>query len=235
MSKKNTFDLKHITSAKLSEIHAKYDMKKSALATTNDTNTTKIEIETTDTLNFLDETRKHHKCILSKIDFSSYEGYKCFWCRNLCLSDKAPIGCPIKYVPPVIYRNYFSEINKEKFVVKESCLKSDKITTSEDIAVDRNDYYESDGIFCDLPCALAFARENKKNPLYIESELLIHRIAGKRVEPAPHWRMLKEYGGNLDIKEFRNSFQHTEYKPFGVCAKPYFQSIAHTFESNIKF
>lgn len=232
MSKKNTFDLK-ITAAKLSEIHAKYDLKKSAIIATN--NTTKIDIDTIETLNFLDETRKPHKCILAKIDFSSCEGYKCFWCRNLIPSDKVPVGCPTKYISPVVYRNYFSEINKEKFVVKESCLKTDRIVTSEDVAVENNDYYESDGIFCDLPCALAFAKENKKNPLYTESELLIHRIAGKKVEPAPHWRLLKEYGGTLDIKEFRESFHHTEYQYFGVCSKPYFKSVAHTFESKIKF
>jgi hypothetical protein len=234
MSKKHTFDLK-ITASKLNEIHMKYDLKKSALASNDTSNTTKIDIEATDTLNFLDETRKLHKCILAKIDFGSLEGYKCFWCRNVCPPEKTPVGCPTKYISPVVYRNYFSEINKEKFVVKESCLKTDKIVVSDDIAVENNDYYESDGIFCDLSCALAFVRDNKKNPLYAESELLIHRIAGKKVEPAPHWRLLKEYGGILDIKEFRDSFHHTEFQPFGVCAKPFFQSVAHTFESKIKF
>jgi hypothetical protein len=210
MSKKHTFDLK-ITASKLNEIHMKYDLKKSALASNDTSNTTKIDIvEATDTLNFLDETRKLHKCILAKIDFGSLEGYKCFWCRNVCPPEKTPVGCPTKYISPVVYRNYFSEINKEKFVVKESCLKTDKIVVSDDIAVENNDYYA-------------------------ESELLIHRIAGKKVEPAPHWRLLKEYGGILDIKEFRDSFHHTEFQPFGVCAKPFFQSVAHTFESKIKF
>jgi hypothetical protein len=145
------------------------------------------------------------------------------------------MGCPTKYVPSVIHRNYFSEINKEKFVVKESVMSGDALATHlEDLSIENNDYYESDGIFCNFPCMLAFARENKKNPLYSDSEMLIHRIAGQKVDPAPHWRMLKEYGGSLDIKDFRESGKYTEYQNFGVY-KPFFKSIAHAFESKMRF
>lgn len=229
MSKRHCFDLK-LNAMQLKDIHSKYDMFKSDQGL----NTTNIELETVETLSFLDDTRKSHKCILSRVDFGNPESYKCFWCRN-SFTEKQPIGCPVKYIPPVIHRNYFSEINKEKFVVKESVLKGENISAViEDLSIENNDYYETDGIFCDLPCALAFARENKKNPLYAESEILIHRIAGCKVDSAPHWRMLREYGGTLDIKDFRESSKYTEYQNFGVY-KPFFKSVAHAFESKMRF
>jgi hypothetical protein len=229
MSKRHTFDLK-LNSSQVKDIHSKYDI----LKPDQGVNTTNIELESVDSLCFLDDTRKSHKCILSRVDFSNPESYKCFWCHNAC-TEKQPIGCPIKYIPPVIHRNYFSEINKEKFVVKESFMKGDKIASAiEDLSIENNDYYETDGIFCDLPCALAFVRDNKKTPLYADSEILIHRIAGQKVDPAPHWRMLREYGGMLDIKDFREAAKYTEYHNFGVY-KPFFKSIAHAFESKMRF
>ena len=38
---------------------------------------------------------------------------------------------------------------------------------------------------------------------------------------APHWRKLKEYGGELSIDEFRDSFNKIEYKNHGfiMCKK----------------
>lgn len=229
MNKRHTFDLK-LNSSQVKDIHTKYDM----FNTEQGNNTTNIELESVDTLAFLDDTRKSHKCILSKIDFANCETYRCYWDRNP-LPDKSPVGCPVKYIPNVIHRNYFSEINKEMFVVKESLIKGEKISSAiDDLSIETNDYYETDGVFCNLSCALAFARENKKNPLYAESEILIHRIAGSKVDPAPHWRMLKEYGGTLDIKDFRESAKYTEYVSFGVY-KPFFKSIAHAFESKMRF
>lgn len=221
MSRKSTFDLK-LSGSALKEIHRKYEIA------ADQTNITSIEaIENSEVLQFMDETRKLHKCILSKIDFSGGDTYSCYWCRHPVV--EAPIGCPTKYVPSMIHKCYFSEINKERFMVKESVL---SMTTGEDVIEEKNDYYETDGIFCSLECVMAFIKENKKNPLYSDSEILLGRIAGRKVEPAPHWRLLKPYGGHLDIKDFRK-IKNMEYVPNGI-HKPFFKSIAHTFEQKIK-
>ena len=36
------------------------------------------------------------------------------------------------------------------------------------------------------------------------------------IDFAPHWRMLSEYGGNMSITEFRNSFTKTDYNAHGI-------------------
>lgn len=230
MSKRHTIELK-FNAAQIKDIHEKYSFQRAD----QPENTTSIDLETVDTLVFLDDTRKPHKCILSQIDFSKADIYKCFWCRHPC-TDTPPMGCPVKYVPSVVHRNYFSEINKEKFVVKESISKEINSLTSaiEDLSMEKNDFYESDGIFCSFACMISFVRENKKNPLYAESELLIHKLAGRKIEPAPHWRLLKEYGGTLSLKEFREACNSLEFALNGNY-KPFFKSIATAFECKIKF
>lgn len=226
MSKKGTFDLK-ISASSVKEIHRKYELAEDSA------NTTSIEaVENIDSLQFLDETRKSRKCILSKIDFSGSENYSCFWCRHP-ITDEC-IGCPTKYVSSVVHRSYFSEINKEKFMVKESIIESkSKISVDSDLFHESNDYYETDGIFCSFACCMAFIKDNKKISLYSDSETLLNRIADFKVEPAPHWRMLKIYGGTLDIEEFRKSCKTSHYENLGVY-KPFFKSIAHTFEQKIR-
>jgi len=221
MSRKSTFDLK-LSGSAIKEIHRKYEL------TSEQNNTTTIEaIEHSEVLQFMDETRKMHRCILSKIDFGGTEIYCCYWCRHPI--SEQPIGCPTKYVPSMIHKSYFSEINKEKFMVKESVISQ---VVQGDVIQEKNDYYETDGIFCSLECTMAFVKDNKKNSIYLDSEVLLNRIAGRKVEPAPHWRLLKQYGGHLDIKEFRKT-KNIEYTQSGI-HKPFFKSIAHTFEQKIK-
>ena len=229
MSKKPTFDLK-LSASSLKDVHRKYEL------TDDQSSITKIETieEGIESLTFLDETRKAHKCFLSKIDFNGSENYRCFWDQHNLHPDNEILACPTKYVPSVVHRSYFSEINKEQFVVKESMI--DKVKDkpfSADLSYENNDYYESDGIFCSEECMMAFAIENKKKSLYANSELLINRIARRKVTPAPHWRMLKVYGGTLDIKEFREYQKNIQYVNLGIY-KPFFRSIAHIFEQKIR-
>jgi hypothetical protein len=229
MSKRNTFDLK-ITAGSLKDIHSKYDL----FNKNQNEDITALDLENVNTLSFLDDTRKIHKCILSKINFLPGCDYHCFWDRHPIKSEQG-LGCPIKFVPSVIHREYFSEINKEKFTVKESLCKDELLDASfKNLTIEDNNYYETDGIFCSLPCMLAFVRENRKNPVYLESETLIHKIAGYKVEPAPHWRLLKVYGGTQEIQEFRDSIQNMEFQSFGTY-KPFFKSIAYAYECKIKF
>ena len=184
-------------------------------------------------LSYVDETRKLHHCLVSSIDFN--KSYCCFWCRHTFTSQ--PLGCPIKYVPNVISRTYFSEITKDRFTVKESVFTGQQIDDGIDIKIEKNDYYETDGIFCSPNCLYAFILENKKNPIYSESEHLFTRLIYDilkitKINPAPHWRLLEEYGGTLTIDAFRLSFSNIEFENKGVY-KP-FRSIGYAFEERIK-
>lgn len=225
MSKRgNNFDIK-VSASSMKEVHRKYQIFPPV-------DTTSIEtIESMENLHFSDDMRKSHTCILSKIEIGVSADYCCFWDRHPIGGEVSAIGCPIKYVPSAVYKAYFSEINKEKFMVKQSVLEFPKI---EEIAKEKNDYYETDGVFCSFECCLAFIIDNKKkNNMYSESELLLNRIAGKKINPAPSWRLLKVYGGHLDIKEFRDSTKNTEYQDMGIY-KGIFKPVAHAFEQKLK-
>ena len=231
MSKRKTTK-KYIFSIRLplslKETYTKYGIE------FNSSNVTGIE-EILGSLNFVDETRKMHHCLISSIDFNSGKKYCCFWDRHTFTT--TPLGCPIKYVSNVVSRTYFSEITKDKFTVKESIFPGQKIDRSIEVRKDTNDYYETDGIFCSLNCMWAFILDNKKNPIYADSEYLFTRFMFdvmkiSKVIPAPHWRLLEEYGGILTIEKFRESFSNVEYENKGLY-KP-FRSIGFAFEEKIK-
>ena len=225
-AKKYIFNIK--LSLSLKETYSKYDIIFS------NKNVTGIE-EILGSLNYIDETRKVHSCLISSIDFTSGKKYCCYWCRHPVVYPA--IGCPIKYVPNVISRTYFSEITKDRFSVKESVYSGQNIDSEIDVKIERNNYCETDGIFCkDGSCLYAFIIENKKNPLYADSEYLflkfMKEIGAPKIYPAPHWRLLEEYGGTLSIEKFKENCRKIEYEPKGICRT--FKSIGHAFEEKIK-
>ena len=50
------------------------------------------------------------------------------------------------------------------------------------------------------------------------------------INPAPSWKLLKEYGGHMDITTFRNSFNKIMYESHGM-----FKPVGHLFEEKINF
>ena len=231
--KKKNFSLK-IPAVK--DIHAKYELN----FTENNFTNIKTDLESSNEINslvFLDEARKIHKCILTKIDFTNSSEYCCFWCRSTFNS--FPIGCPIKYIPSIISRTYMSEITKEKFIVKENITKTCNIDPGIETTIENNDYYDTDGVFCSFNCCIAYIKENKHLPMYSDSEVLFNKIQKEilqnniKISPSPHWRLLKQYGGILDIETFRSNFTRIEYEDKGIY-KPSFKSIAYSFEEKIK-
>lgn len=255
MVKKNNkyiFILKNIDTEK---IDRKYDIKIiSNISVDEDfipNNTTKlselpIEKGSFEIVSFLDESKKLHKCLVSMIDFKSkkeiqkYNNYSCYWCRHYI--ETLPLGCPIKYVSNVAVKNYYSEISKDMYTIKENITKN-KVIKSDNTDTLNNNYYETDGIFCSFNCIMAFIIDNKKNNIYDNSIMLLTKIYNdiygtKKVyiTPAPHWRLLSEYGGNLSIIEFRSSFNKIEYEEHGISKNlPEFMSISSIFEKKIKF
>jgi hypothetical protein len=79
--------------------------------------------------------------------------------------------------------------------------------------------------------------ENTQNPLYKNSESLLLKIYCDIFEtniseiiPAPHWRLLQDFGGYLSIDEFRNNFNKIEYLEHGFIS---FVSLGRLFEDKL--
>jgi hypothetical protein len=275
MSKTNnskyTFTLKNINIVK---VHIKYDIELSQNATDNKDNvetTTKLTELSNEkgvypnTISFLDESKKLHTCNISMIDFHSKKDvnllrYHCFWCRHPF--ETSPIGCPIKYVSNKIVKEYYSNISKDIYTIKESIttnrknmlnsdnnIHTDEKPEKEDKIPDKyietgnNLYYETDGVFCSFNCCKAYIIENKHNTLYNKSSLLLNHLFNAIMEtktsiisPAPHWRLLQHYGGHLNIVQFRESFNKIDYDCHGTTINlPVFSPISTLYEERIKF
>ena len=149
----------------------------------------------------------------------------CFWCRHSF--DTSPISCPINYKNNQLEKNYYSEITKDRYIIKENIdnekyeytLKNLKTLNEKNKGINlvKNDFYISDGIFCSYNCCLSFINENKYNSFYANSKSLLlniyRNIYGKdrKLIPAPSWRLLKDYGGVMTIEQFRKCFNNTKY------------------------
>ena len=109
-----------------------------------------------------------------------------------------------------------SELTNESYKLIQS-ISNTQATSLGDTATVVKDYYETDGSFCSFNCCLAFIRDNRHNQLYQHSEELLMRMYVDvfhitvtnmgSINPAPSWRLLRDYGGCLSIDEFRASFQ----------------------------
>lgn len=155
----------------------------------------------------------------------------CFWCRHGV--DHSPIGCPIKWMNHIIEKNYKSSLTKDEYSMKENVSErklQDMFKASIDPLVEsvsklsvvphRKSYFQTDGIFCSFNCTLAFIMDNRHNPIYKESTSLLFHLYEKLIGPlepsvilpAPHWRLLKTFGGPMSIEEFRSKFNRVCYK-----------------------
>lgn len=229
--KKATFSLK--LALKLSELNEKYKISIPTNTTTNITS----DDETTTEVVFHDEFRKIHRCCVSKINFASPNTYCCFWDRHPFTG--MSVGCPISYNSSKVVRTYNSVMSKDTFVVRESVSKSQKVQP-EITKIQNQNYYETDGIFCSFNCALAFAIDNRHNPMYNQSISLLYKlykdVFGEKytsIITAPSWRVLDKYGGTIDINKFRSTFTQIEYEFKGVhhdCFKP----VGFLYEEKIK-
>lgn len=206
-----------------------------------DTNTTKLEdLEhrqpCLESLSFLDEGKHSHMCHVSMIDFSTKNivpqevDYHCFWCRHPF--DTMPIGCPVRYVPPQAVKKRDSYANRIAYTIKEPItLKriercKEKIASSTDMSLQDTGYYETDGIFCSFNCCQTYINHHETDRLYDNSSMLLHRmrsaffkhdtVEDDPIMPAPHWRLLKVYGGHLTIDKFRQSFNKIDYDYHGT-------------------
>lgn len=251
LSKRFTFVLSGVNTGKIDQ---KYGLTTSTLEDdnipNNATNIDDLDIirKTPDIISFLDESKRPIKCFVSMIDFQSGkelckgEIYKCFWDKNH-FPGFEPIGCPIKYIPSKATKSYHSEISKEKYTIVENVTekRANKLVKDPRISIETRNQYQTDGIFCSFNCCIAYLRspENKLNPLYRYSESLLLRMyqdinpEEKQIDiaPAPHWRLLKEFGGHLTIEQFRESFNRVNFVDHGI----FCVSIGRLYEDQLKF
>lgn len=201
---------------------------------------------TPEIISFFDDVKKSHVCNVSIIDFNSGKdiselNYNCFWCRNPF--DTQPLGCPIKYIPNEIIKTYQSAVNKETYTMRESVTekKKESLENNKNISVNNTKRYQSDGVFCHFCCIKAFIEDNKHIPMYKNSTSLLSKLyadlTGNKLisfDSAPHWRLLREYGGHMSIEEFRKTFTNVEYVYKGIL-KVKFDPIGSLFEETLKF
>lgn len=256
---KYTFTLKGIN---LEDIHKKYDLKydindKSNITTERNTGTvTKItDLSVTDYVPIVDENKCNKLICMYDFLLNDYLPnstiIKCFWCRNNFVG--MPIGCPIKYYSSQLEKTYYSDITKDKYTLIENISKEKKqylqldnenteSKKKEKIQLIEKEFYETDGIFCSFNCCFAFIKENKHNSIYKNSYNLLKKIYYEinnclpdKIIPSPSFRLLKEYGGSLDINEFRKNFNKIEYTEIGLVKNyPKFKPIGILFSEKNK-
>jgi len=206
-------------------------------------------------ISFLDEAKRIRRCSITMIDFRTQNElklddtskYKCFWDRNFLPKGIQAIGCPIKCIPSRAVKSYFSEISREKYSISEPITEKrlENVSKRNDkrFSIEKYGYYETDGIFCSFNCCLAYIQSNKTDPLFRFSETLLLKMYNDinpsqtietltEIVPAPHWRLLEEFGGHLNIEKFRASFNRVEWEKHGIISCV---SIGRLFEDKLKF
>lgn len=180
-------------------------------------------------VSFIDE--KNDKCLITMLDVISKEQFPlqtdilCFWCKNSFTT--RPLGCPIKFINNRIEKSYISQITKDKYFMKEN-ITHRKLSDILEKKIEHNhiniktiekEHYITDGIFCSFNCIMAFIIDHSHDSFYNESKMLTYtmykQVVGKnvtKIKSAPHWRLLKSFGGPFTIEKFRESFNVFEYE-----------------------
>ena len=212
-----------------------------------------LRIGNNNNYSFLDPIKKEHNCVFTFLDeitnqkLPKITNICCFWCMHNF--EKRPIGCPIKYLPSRLTKQYYSEITKGDYTIRGSITKNtEKILKKENklsskFYLEGNSHYITDGIFCSFNCCLAFIKDNWHNIIYNNSEYYLNKIHYQffkkfhKIIPAPSWRLLTKFGGHLDIEKFRNSFDNIEYIETDdyLSEIPKLKPIGFIFEKKIKF
>lgn len=261
MAQKNNkfvFKLKNINTSEIEKVYNIITIESNLHEENVPKNITKLSELSNNTdkiISFLDEAKKEHNCMVSMIDFNSnrklktLKNYNCFWDNHPIPLDIHPIGCPIKYVHHQLIKTYFSEISKDSYTIKEDIsdhklneIKKDiNITSNPEIKILENGYYITDGCFCSFNCAKAYILSNKHNTMFENSQYLLLKMYNEmynkkitKIIPAPSFRILKPFGGNTDIYDFRSNFNKIDYSDHGIII-PNNKSLGFLYESSYKF
>lgn len=201
---------------------------------------------------FVDEAKIEHVCsitmknLLNKNIMEQSGGYHCYWCRNAF--ETRPVGCPIDFISDRIYKKYYSEITKNHYVLQETITNS-QLQQIDDIPMNNftfehseQTFYLVDGIFCSFNCCLAFIENHEQNPIYSKSKMYLNKIyrdlfpnVTNVISPAPSWRLLKEYGGELSVNEYRKNFYKVDYQEYNEFLRPPidWRPVSRVFEKKL--
>lgn len=139
----------------------------------------------------------------------SSTSYTCFW--DTCEFSHVPVYCPVQLKVSPEMKEYTSTINNKVYRIQ------DTINT----ALEKGQEVFVDGIFCSAECCLAFIRAHRREQLYKDSEMLLYYVYQcSNIKPAPHWRLLEKYGGNMTVDAFRKSFVNLTYQLDGLFFLP---------------
>ncbi|CCV02085.1 hypothetical protein IIV25_067R [Invertebrate iridovirus 25] len=150
------------------------------------------------------------------------------------------IFCPLTYRPKQVAKIGQNEVKirganqvVNNFMIKENIPRCKDISHHKNLIEITDAYYEVDGVFCSPECCLAFINDEKSKvggSKYSDSQRLLHFMLGLTtcISPANHFRLLKEYGGNLTIEQFRNNNKSIKYEYCGTTVL-----ISHLFEKKI--
>jgi hypothetical protein len=144
------------------------------------------------------KSKKYQKKIeLLEVDSSKSEF--CFWDKHEIIGEK--IQCPISYKNKQV-------LKKKKEYQLNYGISRNAMINNENLKP-LNYYIEYDDCFCSKECCLAWIYDNMRNPRYVESrQIFINEFISpeerETIKRAPHWRLLKKFGGFLSIEEFRD-------------------------------
>lgn len=182
--------------------------------------------------------------MIDSIQKQSIQSTFCFWCRHPFNTN--PIGCPISYKNAKMIKQCSSEITKETYIIAQSITSlTNKKYDLKNNETFMSDYYETEGVFCSFNCCMSYINDNIHNPLYKFSKSLLlkmyvdlcHPKQVTEIHPAPSWKLLKDYGGQLDIETFRNSMNEYRYdiEPVRVTTLPKVKPIGYIYDKHYIF
>lgn len=138
----------------------------------------------------------------------------CWWCTHSF--DTCPIGIPI----------FYHQSNKKT----EQIFKNLNLNST-----DGTEHFETEGIFCSFPCAKSYIIDQKFTSKYKNSTVLLSLLykyikgSVSDIPLAPSWKLLKKFGGEMSITEFRNSFGEFEYIDCQNIKKPLIFSVGNMY------
>jgi hypothetical protein len=148
-----------------------------------------------------------------------------------------------------------SEITKEVYTIRQDIPKHyvDRAASkSNQLSVQHESYYETDGVFCSVNCCAAYIYDNRHNPVYGQSACYLRKLhlecmgndtgGALQVTPvvihrAPSWRLLRAYGGFMSIVEFRAASKDFVYvdQEQVVTSRPKEKPAGYIFEEMYMF
>lgn len=138
----------------------------------------------------------------------------------------------LKGIKDIIKQN--SNIRTKVEVSKSKCWWDRNKITGESYGLPcslHNGVLKTVGCFCSPNCMLAYNISNMNDEYVLERTTLIKQIYGE-FSIAPPWQVLKEYGGYMTIKQFRDSFTQI-YRKISLI-EPTIESIDLYIEESIK-